>query len=150
MGEGTAFAQFRENKYGIFNWGLQEVHTTLVENLVQNPQKSINWANFYYSRNFFCNNTIQFSLIYIWFAQSWQYCSSNWKWFINITYVFNHRACFKFHNNHLLSKYWIATRLWKPICFFSRNKNVNKKEKFKEIQTRIQKYFSLKIMQVWI
>ena len=38
MGEGTVFAQFRENKYGIFNWGLQEVDTTLVENLVQNSE----------------------------------------------------------------------------------------------------------------
>ena len=38
MGEETVFAQFRENKYGIFNWGLQEVHATLLENLVQNPE----------------------------------------------------------------------------------------------------------------
>ena len=34
MGEETVFAQFRENKYGIFNWDLQEVHATLLENLV--------------------------------------------------------------------------------------------------------------------
>ena len=38
MGEGTVFVQFRENKYGIFNWGLREVHATLLENLVQNPE----------------------------------------------------------------------------------------------------------------
>ena len=36
MGEETVFVQFRENKYGIFNLGLQEVHATLLENLVQN------------------------------------------------------------------------------------------------------------------
>ena len=34
MGGETVFAQFRENKYGIFNWDLQEVHATLLENLV--------------------------------------------------------------------------------------------------------------------
>ena len=56
MGEETVFAQFRENKYGIFNWGLQEVHAILSENLVQN--------------HVFCNNTIQFSLLYFRFAQS--------------------------------------------------------------------------------
>ena len=38
MGEEPVFAQFRENKYGIFNGGLQEVHATLLENLVQNPK----------------------------------------------------------------------------------------------------------------
>ena len=38
MGEETAFAQFRENKKGIFNWDLQEVHATLLENLVQSPE----------------------------------------------------------------------------------------------------------------
>ena len=37
MGEETVFAQFWENKYGIFKWGLQEVHAPLLENLVQNP-----------------------------------------------------------------------------------------------------------------
>ena len=34
----TVFAQFRENKYGIFNWDLQEVHATLLKKLVQNPE----------------------------------------------------------------------------------------------------------------
>ena len=34
MGEETVFAQFQENKYGIFNWSLQEVHATPLENLV--------------------------------------------------------------------------------------------------------------------
>ena len=38
MGEETVFVQFRENKYGTFNWGLQEVHATLLENLVKNPE----------------------------------------------------------------------------------------------------------------
>ena len=38
MGEETVFAQFRVNKYAIFNRGLQEVHATLLENLVQNPE----------------------------------------------------------------------------------------------------------------
>ena len=38
MGEETVFAQFQENKYGLFNWGLQEVHATLSGNLVQNPE----------------------------------------------------------------------------------------------------------------
>ena len=56
MSEETVFAQFRENKYGIFNRGLQEVHAILSENLVQN--------------HVFCNNTIQFSLLYFRFAQS--------------------------------------------------------------------------------
>ena len=37
MGEETVFVQFRENKYEIFKLGLQEVHATLLENLVQNP-----------------------------------------------------------------------------------------------------------------
>ena len=37
MVEETVFVQFRENKYGIFCLGLQEVHATLLENLVQNP-----------------------------------------------------------------------------------------------------------------
>ena len=65
MGEGTVFAQFRENKYGIFNWGLQEVDTTLVENLVQNPESRSTEPIFIIQGIFFCNNTIQFSLIYI-------------------------------------------------------------------------------------
>ena len=34
MGEETGFVQFRENKYWIFNWGLQEVHAARLENLV--------------------------------------------------------------------------------------------------------------------
>ena len=38
MGEETIFAQFREIKHGIFNWGLQELHATLLENLVQNSE----------------------------------------------------------------------------------------------------------------
>ena len=38
MGEEPVFAQFQENKYGIFNWGLQEVLATHLENLVQNPE----------------------------------------------------------------------------------------------------------------
>ena len=38
MVEKTAFPQFRENKYGILNGGLQQVHATLLKNLVQNPE----------------------------------------------------------------------------------------------------------------
>ena len=38
MGGETVFAQFRETKYGIFNWDLQEVHATLLKKLVQNPE----------------------------------------------------------------------------------------------------------------
>ena len=38
MSEETVFAQFRENKNRIFNWGLQEVLATLLENLVQNQK----------------------------------------------------------------------------------------------------------------
>ena len=64
MGEETVFAQFRESKYGIFSWGLQEVHATLLENLVQNPESQSTGSIFFYSRNVFCNNTIQFSLLY--------------------------------------------------------------------------------------
>ena len=63
MDEETVFAQFRENKYGIFIWGLQEVHATLLENLIENPQ-SQSMGQFFYIRNVFCNNTIQFSLLY--------------------------------------------------------------------------------------
>ena len=40
MCEETVFAQFRENKYGIVNWDLQEVYATPLENLVQNPEIS--------------------------------------------------------------------------------------------------------------
>ena len=47
MGEETVFAQFRENKYGIFNWGLQEVHATLLENLVQNPESQSTGSIFF-------------------------------------------------------------------------------------------------------
>ena len=63
MGEEPVFAQFREIKYVIFNWGLQEVLATLLENLVQNPE-SESTGSIFYSRNVFCNNTIQFSLLY--------------------------------------------------------------------------------------
>ena len=38
MVEKTAFPQFRENKYGILNGDLQQVHATLLKNLVQNPE----------------------------------------------------------------------------------------------------------------
>ena len=38
MDEETVFAKHRESKYGIFNWDLQEVHATLLENLDQNPE----------------------------------------------------------------------------------------------------------------
>ena len=47
MGEETVFAQFRENKYGIFNWGLQKVHATLLENLVQNPESQSTGSIFF-------------------------------------------------------------------------------------------------------
>ena len=47
MGEETVFAQFRENKNGIFNWGLQEVLATLLENLVQNPKSQSTWSIFF-------------------------------------------------------------------------------------------------------
>lgn len=38
MGEDTVFAQFRENKYEIFDWGFQGVNVTLLENLIRNPE----------------------------------------------------------------------------------------------------------------
>ena len=38
MGKETVFAQFQENKYGIFYWGLPEVHAAFLENLFQNPE----------------------------------------------------------------------------------------------------------------
>ena len=47
MGEEIVFAQIRENKYGIFNWGLQEVHATLLENLVQNPESQSTGSIFF-------------------------------------------------------------------------------------------------------
>ena len=47
MGEEAAFAQLSENKYGIFNWGLQEVNATLLENLVQNPENQSTGSNFF-------------------------------------------------------------------------------------------------------
>ena len=53
MGEETVFAQFRENKYGIFNWGLQEVHATLLENLVQNPESQSTGSIFFIQGMFF-------------------------------------------------------------------------------------------------
>ena len=39
MGEKTAIAKIRENKFsiGFFDWGLQGVNATLIENFVQNP-----------------------------------------------------------------------------------------------------------------
>ena len=46
MGEETVFVQFRENNYGIFNWGLQEVHASLLENVVQNQKKSKSTGSF--------------------------------------------------------------------------------------------------------
>ena len=36
MGKETTFAQFRENKYGIFDW--KNVNATFLKNLVQNPE----------------------------------------------------------------------------------------------------------------
>ena len=47
MGEETLFAQFRENQYGIFNWGLQDVYATLLENLVQNPESQSTGSIFF-------------------------------------------------------------------------------------------------------
>ena len=47
MGEETVFVQFRENKYGIFNLGLQELHATLLEILVQNPESQSTGAIFF-------------------------------------------------------------------------------------------------------
>ena len=47
MGEKAVFAQFRENKYGIFNWGLQEVRATFLENLVQNPESQSTGSIFF-------------------------------------------------------------------------------------------------------
>ena len=42
MSEDTVFAQLRENKYEIFDWGFQGVNATLLENLIRNPEsKSI-------------------------------------------------------------------------------------------------------------
>ena len=32
----------RENKYGVFDWGLQDVNATFLENLVQNPESQSN------------------------------------------------------------------------------------------------------------
>ena len=43
----TVFAQFRENKYGIFNWVLPEVYATLLENLVQNPESESTGSIFF-------------------------------------------------------------------------------------------------------
>ena len=50
MGEETVFAQLRENKNGIFNWGLQEVLATLLENLVQNPKSQSTWSIFLFKK----------------------------------------------------------------------------------------------------
>ena len=36
IGEATLFAQFRGNKYEIFDAGLPDMNATLLENLVQN------------------------------------------------------------------------------------------------------------------
>ena len=47
MGEETVFVQFGENKYGIFNLGLQELHATLLEILVQNPESQSTGAIFF-------------------------------------------------------------------------------------------------------
>ena len=38
MGGENVFAQFRENKYGTFNLGFQEVYATVLENLFRNPE----------------------------------------------------------------------------------------------------------------
>ena len=54
MGGENVFAQFRENKYGTFNLGFQEVYATVLENLFQNPEsKSTGSTGFFYSRNVF-------------------------------------------------------------------------------------------------
>ena len=47
MGEKTIFPQFRDNKYGILNGGLQEVHATLLKNLVQNPESQSTGSIFF-------------------------------------------------------------------------------------------------------
>ena len=47
MGDETVLAQFRENKYGIYNWGLQEMHATLLENLVQNTESQSTGSIFF-------------------------------------------------------------------------------------------------------
>ena len=39
MIEETVFPQFRESKYGIFDWAFQYVNDTLLENVVRNPSK---------------------------------------------------------------------------------------------------------------
>ena len=36
-----------KNKYGIFNWGFQEVHASLLENLVQNPESQSTGSIFF-------------------------------------------------------------------------------------------------------
>ena len=64
MGEETVFAQFQENKYGIFNWGFDRSACYSFRKFSSKPRKSINFVNFFYSRNVFCNNTIHFSLLH--------------------------------------------------------------------------------------
>ena len=62
MGQEAVFAQFRENKNGIFNWGLQEVHATLLENLVQNPESQSTGSIFFIQE--MCFAIISFSSHY--------------------------------------------------------------------------------------
>ena len=51
MGEETVFAQFREIKHGIFQWGFARTTCYSFRKVSSKPRKSINWVNFLYSRN---------------------------------------------------------------------------------------------------
>ena len=52
MGEETIFAQFREKKYEMFDWDLQDVNANL--HLVQNPESQSTRSVL------FCNYAMQF------------------------------------------------------------------------------------------
>ena len=107
------------------------------------PKKSINCVNFFIQG--MCFAKIPFSSHYYIFdshsrdkiGQASENGSSVLLKFLTIKHVLNFITTTYLINSELQHVYE------KQFVFFSRNRNINKKENFKEIQTGIEEYYSL-------
>ena len=108
------------------------MHATLLENLVQNPESQSTGSIFFIQGMCFIFDSHSRDNI----GQASENGSSVLLKFLTIEHVLNFITTTYLVNSEL-------QHVYENQFFFSRNRNINKNDNFKEIQTGIQEYFSL-------